>query len=39
MTADPRSERPIPVFRGLAIAAAPSLMLWGVVALVVRGLT
>ena len=39
MTADPRSDRPIPLFRGLAIAAIPSLMLWGIIALVVHGLT
>ena len=39
MTADLRSARPIPFFRGLAIAAVPSLMLWGLIALAVRGIT
>lgn len=38
MTAAPRPDRPTDFFRGLLLAAVPSLMLWGVIAAVVRGL-
>jgi hypothetical protein len=38
MTARMRSDQPIAFFRGLVFAAAPSLLLWGMIVLAVRGI-
>ena len=38
MTADPRSYRSNDVFRGLLLAALPSLAMWSVIALALRDL-